>query len=247
VIILTTTKSLEVVLDAAPAAEFPWTASYVDINTPSTFTPDASDGDTNGTTPVAMVAAPSAGKRQVKALSVTNLSPAAQVVTVQINNGSTTRPVCPPVTLPPGFGLLYIDTRGFYVVDATGAILDTGTTGPQGPQGIQGNPSTVPGPVGPQGPAFWNKGTAVLDFGAFPGGAEAATVITGLTGIAAGSFVYAYFADDTTADHTAADHKYAAQLVGLSTGAIVAGVGFTVWGRCLDAMQGTFTVRYLWG
>lgn len=85
-----------------------------------------------------------------------------------------------------------------------------------------------------------------LNFGAFPGSSEASVSVTGLTGISATSKVEAYFmADDTTADHTAADHRYAAALVGLTCGAPI-GTACTVYGRCMDKMQGTLAFRLVW-
>lgn len=89
-------------------------------------------------------------------------------------------------------------------------------------------------------------GTATLDFGAFPGANEASVVITGQTAILSGSQVEAFFMGDTTSDHTASDHTYANLLVALTCGAISAGVGFTISATCADAMQGTFTVHWVW-
>ena len=91
------------------------------------------------------------------------------------------------------------------------------------------------------------EGTALLDFGASPGTSEASIVITGQTDIALTSNVRAFITGDSTStDHTAADHKYAAALIGLTTGAIVAGVGFTIYGRCLDKLEGDFTINWEW-
>ena len=91
-----------------------------------------------------------------------------------------------------------------------------------------------------------NSGTAQLAFGAAPGANEASIAVTGQTGIVAGSTVMAFLMSDTTAGHTAIDHRYAALLLGLTAGNIVAGTGFTIYGTCLDRMQGTFQVRWLW-
>ena len=92
-----------------------------------------------------------------------------------------------------------------------------------------------------------NTGTAVIDFGAFPGSNEASIVVSGQASIGSGSKVSAYFmADDTTSDHTANDHKYAPLLIGLSCGAISVGASFTIFARCMDKMQGTFQIRWVW-
>jgi hypothetical protein len=85
----TTSKSLEVLLDAVPSAQFPWTASWADV-TMSAFTPGSADGVTNGSTPVTLVAAPAASTyRKLQFLSLHNLSSAARVVTIRLNNAST--------------------------------------------------------------------------------------------------------------------------------------------------------------
>ena len=90
-----------------------------------------------------------------------------------------------------------------------------------------------------------NSGSATLDFGAFPGSSEASVAVAAGT-IGAGSKAWAYFrGDDTATGHTAADHRYAPSLIALSV-AVTAGVGLTIYGRCLDNMQGQWTVRYGW-
>lgn len=88
--------------------------------------------------------------------------------------------------------------------------------------------------------------TGSLNFGAFPGSNEASVSVTGLTGISASSKVEAYFmADDTSVDHTAADHRYAAAIVGLTCGT-PSGTSVMVYGRCMEAMQGTLSFRLVW-
>lgn len=90
-------------------------------------------------------------------------------------------------------------------------------------------------------------GTAVIDFGSFPGQNETSVVVSGQAAIGSGSKVEAYFmADDTTGDHTANDHRYAGLLVGLACGGIVAGSSFTIYALCTEKMQGTFQVRWVW-
>ena len=91
------------------------------------------------------------------------------------------------------------------------------------------------------------QGTSSINFGAFPGTSEASIAVTGQTTISATSKAEAYLmGDDTTADHTASDHRYAAALIALTCGTPTAGVGFTIYGICLDKMQGTFNVRWVW-
>lgn len=90
-----------------------------------------------------------------------------------------------------------------------------------------------------------NSGSTSINFGAFPGTSETSVAVAAPT-IGAGSKAWAYFrADSTSVDHTADDHKYAASLVSL-TCTVTAGVGLTIYARCLDKMQGTFTIYYGW-
>lgn len=89
-------------------------------------------------------------------------------------------------------------------------------------------------------------GTGTIDFGAWPGNNEASVVITGLTGISGTSKAEPYImADDTTADHTANDHKYAATFIDFTAGT-PSGTSCTVYGRSEHRMQGTFAIRLVW-
>lgn len=90
-------------------------------------------------------------------------------------------------------------------------------------------------------------GTATIDFGAFPGSNEASVAVTGQAAILGTSKADVFImASDTTADHTANDHRYAALLLAFSATTPDVGVGFTIHARCLDKMQGTFAVRWRW-
>ena len=91
------------------------------------------------------------------------------------------------------------------------------------------------------------QGTAIVDFGAFPGSAEATVVVTGQGAISATSKAEAYvMGDDTTADHTAVDHRWLALFAALTCGTPTAGAGFTIYAKALDKLQGTFQVRWVW-
>ena len=94
---------------------------------------------------------------------------------------------------------------------------------------------------------FSNYGTATINFGAFPGLNETTIVVTGQPTIASTAKIRAFImGDDTTGDHTANDHRYAAALISFTCGTIVAGTGFTIRGISLQKMQGTFSVRWTW-
>lgn len=91
------------------------------------------------------------------------------------------------------------------------------------------------------------QGVATIDFGAFPGSNEASVAVTGIAAIGAASKAEAYFmGDDTSGSHTASDHRWAAAFIGLTCGTPTTGVGFTIYGRCTERMQGSFQIRYVW-
>jgi len=89
-------------------------------------------------------------------------------------------------------------------------------------------------------------GVAEIDFGTHPGSNEASIAITGQTEITSDASAEAWImADDTTADHTADDHKYAPLFLHLTCGVATDGVGFTIYGRSLEKLTGTFAVRWV--
>lgn len=90
-------------------------------------------------------------------------------------------------------------------------------------------------------------GTATIDFGAAPGSNEASVSVTGLTSILATSKAEAFvMADDSTADHTASDHRYVELFMSLTCGTPTAGTGFTIYARAIDKLTGQFALRYVW-
>ena len=89
-------------------------------------------------------------------------------------------------------------------------------------------------------------GTATLDFGAAPGSNEAAGAVSAPTVTSAGQFEAFIMGDDTSADHTASDHRYVGLWLNLTCGTPSAGVGFTIYGRASEKLTGAFTVRYVW-
>ena len=90
-------------------------------------------------------------------------------------------------------------------------------------------------------------GTATIDFGSAPGNNEASVAVTGQTTISATSKADAFvMADDTSVDHTAADHRYFEVFASLSCGTPVAGTGFTIYARSTQQLQGTWSLRWVW-
>jgi hypothetical protein len=73
-----------------------------------------------------------------------------------------------------------------------------------------------------------NVGTAILDFGAFPGASDASVAVTGQAGIVSGSVVIAKLRPSATADHSADEHML--ETLEVYAGNIVPGTGFTIYG-----------------
>lgn len=90
-------------------------------------------------------------------------------------------------------------------------------------------------------------GTATIDFGAYPGSNEASVAVTGQAAILATSKADAFvMADDTSADHTADDHRYLEVFAALSCGTPTPGVGFTIYARSAQKLTGQWTIRWVW-
>lgn len=88
-------------------------------------------------------------------------------------------------------------------------------------------------------------GEATLDFGALPGSNEASVAFADVDVTATSKAEAFFMAGDTTADHTASDHRYIGLFVALSAD-VTNGVGGTIYGRSTDKMTGTFKVRWVW-
>ena len=66
------------------------------------------------------------------------------------------------------------------------------------------------------------------------------------TNVGAGSYAEAWISgNDSSADHTAADHRYLAAFIGV-TAAVNAGVGLTIYGRSEHKIEGLVAVRFVW-
>ena len=90
-------------------------------------------------------------------------------------------------------------------------------------------------------------GSATIDFGAAPGSNEASVAVTGQTFIESTSKCSAFvMGDDSSSSHTAADHRYLQEFCSLTCGTPTTGVGFTVFGRSIHKLTGTWTVRFVW-
>lgn len=94
VLILDSTKKIQVVMSGAAATTNPdYTAHYADSTT-TAFTELSSDGTLNGTTPVDVVAAPAANtNRIIRAMTVQNRDTAAVTITVSLVSAGGTRQI----------------------------------------------------------------------------------------------------------------------------------------------------------
>lgn len=87
-------------------------------------------------------------------------------------------------------------------------------------------------------------GTATLDFGA--GSNEAQVTVAVPTILATSKAESWVMGDDTSADHTAADHRYFPVFASLTCGTPTDGVGFTIYARSTEKLTGAWTVRFVW-
>ncbi len=87
-------------------------------------------------------------------------------------------------------------------------------------------------------------GTATLDFGA--GSNEAQVDVTVAEILATSKAESWVMGDDTSADHTASDHRYFPVFASLTCGTPTASVGFTIYARSTQKLTGTWTVRFVW-
>lgn len=138
-ITLTSTQSLEVLLGAAIATnQLNVVASYVNIDTSGeALTPGTTLINTNSTTAVEAVAAPSSGQqRQLKFLSVYNTDTATATVTVRVHTSGSDYIVIRVILLS-GEQLQYSPENGWIVLDAQGGLKKT--LGYPESQFLQGN------------------------------------------------------------------------------------------------------------
>lgn len=89
-------------------------------------------------------------------------------------------------------------------------------------------------------------GTTTIDFGAFPGSANASVNVTGQASILSGSLVEAWVLPIATADHNVGEHIVDPPNV--IAGDISAGVGFTIYANTNNNIRhyGQYTVAWVW-
>ena len=89
-------------------------------------------------------------------------------------------------------------------------------------------------------------GSAVIDFGAYPGSNEASVTITGQAAILSTNSAEAWLMAESQDVHTVNDATYAALLTSVSCGIPTAASGFTIYARSTEKLQGQFKVRWVW-
>lgn len=122
IVLLSTTESLQVVLDAAPATnQLPCVPSWADIGGSAGGVPVP----TNGTTAVTVVPAPASSvARVINSLSIPNRDTATRIVTVNKVVSAVSYQII-KVSLPTGFQLYYQNNGGWRVLDASGNFIES--------------------------------------------------------------------------------------------------------------------------
>lgn len=90
------------------------------------------------------------------------------------------------------------------------------------------------------------QGTAVVDFGAYPGAGSAVVSVTGQAAILTTSACEAWVrVQDATAEHTPDEHIV--ETLTVRTGPIVAADGFPIHVTCDNSRAwGTFNINWVW-
>ena len=122
-ILIDSTRFLEIVSEALATNHLPVVGAYVNHNSSfsvTALTPIVTA--TNGTTAVTLVASPSSGEvRQVKSLTVFNAGTAVKTVTVRMDTGGTKSTII-KATLDVGDCLQFSDTDGWFVLNSIGQV-----------------------------------------------------------------------------------------------------------------------------
>ena len=90
------------------------------------------------------------------------------------------------------------------------------------------------------------QGTAIVNFGAFPGTTDTSVTVTGQGSILSGSLVEAWVMPTATADHNVGEHIVDPPSV--IAGDISAGVGFTIYASTKNNIRhyGQYTIAWVW-
>lgn len=213
-----TTHTLELVTSSSSAITWAISGAAIDKTAATAYTPLSAAGVVGAATDTTIATAPASSTvyHAITNITIRNGGGASNTVTVQKDVSGAEYQLITS-TLLPGEALVYEDGAGWDSYTATGERKTSGRDGSDGAAGAPGAPG-----VG-------TTGTASLNFGGYPGDNEASVVVTGQAGIVAGSVVEAWLRIEDSADHSADEHRI--EEIALSAGDIVAGVGFTIYGR----------------
>ena len=119
-------KSIEVVLaGAVSATQLPFVVNYTNTSREGRKSIGSTNGTTNNTTAVTILAAPSSGaRREAESISLYNADTGSATVTIRINDNSTTR-IIVKVVLATLDHLIYTAAAGWFVMTSAGFIKST--------------------------------------------------------------------------------------------------------------------------
>ncbi len=217
----TTTKSLEVKLAGAVTTnQLVYSANYVDTNL-SGVPVSETNGLTNNGTAVTMVSAPASTKRRiVKSFSIYQKDTVDAVVTVQINDNGTLRPLV-VITIPVGATLMYTESDQWKMMTAAGLIATSASGGSTGANtalsnlsGVAINAALLPDTAG-----IRSLGSGTLPWQYLWLSGDAGTPGTNnhkLTGVSTSGTRVVTFQDKT---YTVGDKQFLAEISGTTTNA----------------------------
>ena len=122
----TSNRSLECILGGVVTTnQLPYVIHYVNISRDNQEIFNSTNGLTNSTSTVTLLAAPQSGaRRSIQSLSVFNADTATATITIRLNDNGTTRQIV-KVDLAVGDHLIYTSAAGWYVLSASGSIKST--------------------------------------------------------------------------------------------------------------------------
>jgi hypothetical protein len=202
IILLSTTESLQVALDATPATnQLPCVPSWADIGGAAGGTPIL----TNGSTPVTAVPSPASGvARVLNSLSIPNRDTASRIVTVNKVVSAVSYQII-RINLPAGFQLYYENNGGWRVLDASGNFIEA-------VQAIQSGTWTVN-----QGGAPWSQNLTQVSGSSISLGQKASSA----------SFPVVLASDQSSLSTVGLGTSYGSAVLTNTTAVMVGGASFT--------------------
>ena len=89
-------------------------------------------------------------------------------------------------------------------------------------------------------------GTAIIDFGAWPGSNEASVLVPWDAAMFGTTKTEAFvMSGSSTLDHSVSDHQYLPVFTGFTCSIPVSDVGFYIYGRSSEQLTGTFELNWV--